>query len=379
MTNPVYYWTKSIGYRAVLKGLSLKYLIHLTVRICTVISLSLLMSDAHAAPQSPWTKLPEVASELAQEIRRATPEIFQKFPAGTRTKLASIIESVRSSPGVNRQRAGRLLMFDYGVDSRGTYIEALEPFSVAYEPVVTSWNSNHADGLKIKLLHEAAHHLGYLKDEDADRIAKAIFSSLINDLLRCNAGQIQLHYDHFAAAPVITLTHTPIESLDKENTSAAALSGKFQKMPTYHPVFLIRRTDLTVITVQADLNLYRKWAAYHQCGEDRWVSAVFPDCFFASQDYFDTRAFTKSEQMKQYPATSFRLHWSDNDLSVESWIRLAGEGIQLQNGFTSIKVGQENNYQSGTFAAAFAHPGGSSTVNYQGPLVCKASFTVVEP
>jgi hypothetical protein len=126
----------------------------------------------------------------ARALREATPAIFKNLPKPwTREKLASIIERVRLSPLKTNQRDGLDLMFDYGTDAKGPYIEALRPFFEVYGSVPVRLENakslmNILLDLQIKLLHEVAHHMG-LDEVAADKFSIDAFQALDTDVIYC--------------------------------------------------------------------------------------------------------------------------------------------------------------------------------------------------
>ncbi len=131
------------------------------------------------------------ASQMTDRaLREATPAIFKNLPKPwTRERLASIIERVRLSPLRTNQRDGLDLMFDYGTDAKGPYIEALRPFFEVYGSVPVRLENakalmNILLDLQIKLLHEVAHHMG-LDESAANKFSIAAFQSLDTDVIYC--------------------------------------------------------------------------------------------------------------------------------------------------------------------------------------------------
>jgi hypothetical protein len=123
--------------------------------------------------------LKQAADGLAGMIQFSSHGIYKNLPLGmTQEKLADLIKNVRYLPFVERNRQGRSLMFDYGTDKEGEYIVALKPFFVAYSsfPVKFATDESLVNvimDVRLKLAHEAAHHLGIgiQNDEDAESFA----------------------------------------------------------------------------------------------------------------------------------------------------------------------------------------------------------------
>ncbi|MGZ6480073.1 MAG: hypothetical protein ACXWQE_12265 [Bdellovibrionales bacterium] len=146
------------------------------------------------------TRILEMAAKgLASMIRFSSPGIYSQLPKGmTQEKLADIIQNIRYEPRSERSREGRSLMFDYGYD-RGPYIVALKPFFVAYSSVPIKFIKGEALmnlmlDLRLKLAHEAAHHLGIgvrvNNDQDADAFGLSLQATLASDMVHCEASDI---------------------------------------------------------------------------------------------------------------------------------------------------------------------------------------------
>lgn len=115
-----------------------------------------------------------------------------------REKLVDLIASLRHSPHKPRKfrinpknNQPVLLEFNYGTDEKGDYIEALEPFFIASSMTVmpTPRTSGEEQILRLvqrKMLHEAAHHLGYPEEEKAAYFAYRILRRLENHFVLCD-------------------------------------------------------------------------------------------------------------------------------------------------------------------------------------------------
>jgi hypothetical protein len=113
--------------------------------------------------------LKAAVTELADEIKYARPAAFAELPppwhgqGWSQQRLEQLVRGTRSQYLVEKARPnaeGELepLIYDFGVDEKGPYIAALKLFFVSYQS-----SSIHAskDEVKLDLLHEFFHHLGY--------------------------------------------------------------------------------------------------------------------------------------------------------------------------------------------------------------------------
>lgn len=154
--------------------------------------------------ESSLTILKWASTDLANQIRNSSPEIYKGLPNGwTQEKLAQIISDVKPTnehretyqiPEVNRY--GKRLMFNYG------YSEAGKPYLTVTRLFVDSYshydvNSRPIQGfggtlaeVKLKLIHEASHLMGYGLTKETDEtearaFAKALLASLDSDNVEC--------------------------------------------------------------------------------------------------------------------------------------------------------------------------------------------------
>jgi hypothetical protein len=113
-----------------------------------------------------------VVADLSFEVEHASPSLFSDLPKDwTQKKLADVIKNIRLSSTKDVQRDNSDLLFNYGKDEKGPYIEALRPFFAVYGQLPVRFSSPETDkylkdiilDLRHKLLHEVAHLLG--KDE----------------------------------------------------------------------------------------------------------------------------------------------------------------------------------------------------------------------
>jgi hypothetical protein len=134
--------------------------------------------------------LAQTSHMTGRALRQATPIIFKNLPRPwTKEKLADIIEKVRLSPLRTNQRDGNDLMFDYGVDQSGPYIEALQPYFEMYGSVPVRFETDDTlrkitMDLELKLLHEVGHLFG-LDETNADKFAVNAFKALDFDFIYC--------------------------------------------------------------------------------------------------------------------------------------------------------------------------------------------------
>lgn len=142
--------------------------------------------------------LTRVRLELATEIRRAEPEIFADLPSSIpQARLADIIERVRISPSKTKRREEKDLMFDFGRDDEGPYIEVLQPFFYIYGPLPVKFATenelrNVVRDLKLKMLHEASHLYG-LDEAEAEAFGLNLLHSLETNFVSCKASGSDAH------------------------------------------------------------------------------------------------------------------------------------------------------------------------------------------
>jgi len=125
---------------------------------------------------------------LGTMLKSSTPALHADLPTGWSVeRLAKVIENVRSMPDKTLRRDGKELMFNYGRDEKGEFIEALKPYFHVYGAVpvkiqtVTQLKELQSD-LMLKLLHETA-HLFDLDETKAEEFATSKLLALELDVL----------------------------------------------------------------------------------------------------------------------------------------------------------------------------------------------------
>lgn len=132
----------------------------------------------------------KVRIELSEQIRGAAPQIFKNMPTQlTQNQLADVIENIRLYPLKNKDRDGKQLMFNYGKDETGPYIEALQPFFAVYGSLPIKFLrysevKTIVKDLQLKLIHESGHLLG-LNEERAEKFGMALLYSLKHNTVHC--------------------------------------------------------------------------------------------------------------------------------------------------------------------------------------------------
>lgn len=147
-----------------------------------------------------------VVGDLSKEIRRASPFLFKDLPKGwTQEKFADVLGNIRMNSTKDIQRDNSDLLFNYGTDEKGPYIEALRPFFTVYGHIPYTFlemykteNFNKSSefenlesnlkatilDLKLKVLHEVSHHFG--KDEkQAETFSLDLLRKLERDFYIC--------------------------------------------------------------------------------------------------------------------------------------------------------------------------------------------------
>lgn len=146
--------------------------------------------------------LEQAQATLLDQLQKASWKIFvnadmdQEQATAVQQKLIQLVSTMRQSPEKtrkyrkNQRNQNVLLEFDYGTDADGDYIEALEPFFIASSMVAMPEEKSEAEEklfrlIHRKILHEAAHHLGFPKDDEAAVFAKIILERLDQHVLLC--------------------------------------------------------------------------------------------------------------------------------------------------------------------------------------------------
>lgn len=141
-----------------------------------------------------------VITDLATEIKQASPFLFSDLPQSwTQQKLSEVISHIRLSSTKDVQRDNSDLLFNYGEDEKGQYIEALRPFFVVYGQIPMRFSSPDSNAylteiifdLRLKLLHEVAHLLG--KDEgEAEKYGLTLLKKIERDFYVCMVSREQI-------------------------------------------------------------------------------------------------------------------------------------------------------------------------------------------
>ncbi len=132
-----------------------------------------------------------VSKGLAEILKRSSPQILKNLSISvTKDQLILIVENIRSRPLDREWRDGKELMFNFGQDEAGPYIEVLEPFFAVYGATPVKFLS--ADKMKdivldlqLKMLHEAA-HLWDLNENDSEKFGMDILKAIERDLIYCS-------------------------------------------------------------------------------------------------------------------------------------------------------------------------------------------------
>lgn len=144
------------------------------------------------------------SEELSNQILNSSPELYSDLPAGwTRERLAQIIRDVEPTPADRETyavpevvRHGQRLMFDYRTRPDGTpYITATRLFVDAHSHFEVNSKPKYEfkaviDEIKLKLAHEAAHHMGLGLSKQSDMpqaraFANSLMASLDSDNIEC--------------------------------------------------------------------------------------------------------------------------------------------------------------------------------------------------
>lgn len=195
--------------------------------------------------ESSLTILRWAAEDLAREISNSSPALYKNLPAGwSRERLAKMIREVEPTTG-NREtykvpevsRHGQRLMFDYRKRDDGTmYITATRLFMDAYSHYEVNRRPKHSfvttlEEVKLKLVHEVAHHmgLGVTKETDmseARQFAIRLLESLDSDNFECLPS---------SAPPLSVYTPLEVEAFGEKN------KGDLNKLATKTRAYVFNR------------------------------------------------------------------------------------------------------------------------------------------
>lgn len=150
-----------------------------------------------------------VVEDVAKEIKQASPFLFKDLPVGwSQLKLYEVLTNIRMSPTKDVQRDNSDLLFNYGTDEKGPYIEALRPFFLVYGSVPMDFQEVYGHDmygknegsdtfkatvldLKLKVLHEMSHLLGK-NEKQAEEYSLELLRKLEEDFYTCMVPREQL-------------------------------------------------------------------------------------------------------------------------------------------------------------------------------------------
>jgi hypothetical protein len=145
--------------------------------------------------------LVEAQKILNRKMQNASLAVFVDLPTGwDRARLSKVIMEMRLNPLKEAQRDGQDLMFNYGKDEKGEFLEVLKPFFTAYASVPIKFkleqNASEASyreykafekillDVQLKMLHESGHLMGY-NEEDSEKFGQAILERFERDVYYC--------------------------------------------------------------------------------------------------------------------------------------------------------------------------------------------------
>jgi hypothetical protein len=150
-----------------------------------------------------------VVSEVAEEIKSASPFLFKDLPEGwDQHKLSDVLKNIRMNSTKDVQRDSSDLLFNYGSDEKGPYIEALRPFFLIYGSVPLNFMDVYGHDmygkrdasdsfkatvldLRLKVLHEMSHLLGK-NEKQAEEYSLELLRKLEEDFYICGVPKDNL-------------------------------------------------------------------------------------------------------------------------------------------------------------------------------------------
>jgi hypothetical protein len=130
------------------------------------------------------------STKLAGFVDELDDSTFAVLPAGwNKRRVAGLVRGIRENPSTERKRDGKELMFDYGVDESGPYIEALKPYYLSYGalPVDADKDYQTMRQLWVRLGHEVGHHLGY-GEATAEHFGSGIANAVERQMIVCTGA-----------------------------------------------------------------------------------------------------------------------------------------------------------------------------------------------
>lgn len=135
--------------------------------------------------------LKNASTQLANQLNGAADIVFSKLPTGwNRERIIQLVKTVRLADKystVPTTRNDKRLRFNFGKDSKGEYIIALEPFCYTYEATPIDFESDERlektyRQIQLEMLHEIAHHMRIGITEATDLEARAFAREVLNRL-----------------------------------------------------------------------------------------------------------------------------------------------------------------------------------------------------
>lgn len=255
-----------------------------------------------------------VSHELAQEIRRSSPQLFTLLKGRVdQGELADIIENIRLRPDTEGQlREEKRLILNFGQDQDVSFIEAYEGYFKMYETQASRWleldtfaKTKFEEPLKLKLIHEASHLFGYETEDQAHGFALRVRNAMERNLVRCVGAEVNITYSGKSVREV------KVEDQFSDYLTLARYVNKNDskardgKNIILHPGFVLRRGDLKAIVVNPDIRF----------GVDSRCTGIFNDCFAITKQSLAEKNFSKMYEEKRGTLVLFAEQWTSADLN----------------------------------------------------------------
>lgn len=276
--------------------------------------------------------LEQVTKRLAQTVRLSSPAIFKDLPKPwTRAKIADAIEHIRLKPLKSLQRAGHELMFNFGSDEKGPYVEALQPYFAVYGAVPIKFYNDWRYlidprilditlDLELKLLHETAHLWGASED-DAEKFGNETLQAFDRDLIYCRSDGaqwlIQRGRDRrFQAGEIQFAPANP------QGSKGTALHGMFdtakeRRRPTYKPGYFESTFNHAggVIECGEDWNCRETLRSFDEQGKPMTTRTPGTYAFDAIESTWNTGKFANA-QVGRFATPSLKLEVEDTETAT---------------------------------------------------------------
>lgn len=134
--------------------------------------------------------LDQVSKRLASTVKNSSPGVFKNVPVPwNKAMIAQAIGNIRLMPQKNETRMDKPLMFNFGKDDKGPYLEALQPYFTVYGSIPIKFVAEGElkkieSDLELKLLHEAA-HLWNADEAASEKFGMEVLRAFERDQIYC--------------------------------------------------------------------------------------------------------------------------------------------------------------------------------------------------